>query len=102
MISPTSLVEELDKLSAWENGTTYETFYAILIRVESAEYITLAVGLLLMLVGVVGCIGTATNSKCLLKTFIAISVVLILGQCNNRKVYVLKSHCWEHKETYMF
>ena len=80
MISPDTLVEQLDKLNERDNGTSYEAFHAILIKVESAEYITLAVGVFLMLVGFLGCCGAGKESSWMIKLFIAIVVLLILGQ----------------------
>ena len=56
-----------------------ENLQVILVRVESAEYITLCVGLFLVVVGFLGCCGAAKDSKWMLQLFITVLIILILG-----------------------
>ena len=60
-----------------------DNLQVILVRVESAEYITLCVGLFLVLVGFLGCCGAAKDSKWMLQLFITVLIILILGLNKN-------------------
>lgn len=55
-------------------------FETILLRVESAEYLTLAVGCFLLLVGFLGCYGAGKESSWMLTIFIIIMIVIILAE----------------------
>jgi len=79
LISPDTLIEHIIKLSQ-NNGSVSDNLQVILVRVESAEYITLCVGLFLVLVGFLGCCGAAKDSKWMLQLFITVLIILILAE----------------------
>jgi uncharacterized membrane protein len=82
LVDPDSLLELVNNIPV--NGEIPEelpeTFLEIISAVTSALYFSLTLGILMFLIGFMGCCGAAKKNKCMLNIFGVIMIVLILAE----------------------
>lgn len=79
LVDPDSLVELAQGIPT-ENEEIPESFLEIISMVQSALYFSLVTGVLMFLIGFLGCCGAAKKNKCMLNIFAVIMIILILAE----------------------
>ena len=79
VVDPTSIIDLVNKIPA-DDKEIPDAFLEILLLVKSVLYFALVMGILMVLVGFLGCCGSAKRNICMLNLFAGIVLVVILAE----------------------
>ena len=79
VVDSTSIIDLVNQIPG-DNDEIPDAFLKIISLVKSVLYFSLVLGILMLLVGFLGCFGSAKKNSCMLYLFAAIVIMLILTE----------------------